>query len=84
MFVLRVIACAFAFVCCSIAVHVTLVCRLHACFAFVYFVCLYLYATSRVRYYMHLLLIVARLCLILHVCVNCTRGLLSCFRSSCL
>ena len=41
MFVLRVVACAFAFVCCNIAVHVALVCILHACFVFVYLVCLF-------------------------------------------
>ena len=47
--VLRVIAYAFAFVCCMVAFHITSVCKLHVCFVFVCLVCLFVLVCYNLR-----------------------------------
>ena len=70
---LRVIAYAFAFVCCNVASHFTHVCRLHVCFALVFLDILFVRVWLVCELlWMRLPLYVASLRFRFHVCVSCT------------
>ena len=79
MIVLRVIVCAFAFVCCKVCVPYYMCAQIACVFCFRVLGLFVRVCSFCVRLCMRLVLCVARLRFILHVCLYCMFVLLSCF-----